>query len=63
MDWGTVSEGMTLALLFWVLYIVALVFGCYSNRATFPAWVGGGLLHFILIGILGWAVFGAAVRG
>lgn len=53
---------MSLSLLFWVLYVVALVFGCYTNRAAFPAWIGGSFVHFILIGILGWAVFGAAIH-
>jgi len=53
---------MSLSILFWVLYVVALVFGAYSNRANFPGWFGGSLVQFILIGVLGWAVFGAAVR-
>lgn len=53
---------MSLAILFWVLYVVALVFGFYQNRTTFNAWAGGALLHFILIGILGWGVFGAVVH-
>ena len=53
---------MNLALLFWVLYIVALVFGAYTNRTGWPNWVGGGLLYFVLIGILGWAVFGSMIK-
>ncbi len=53
---------MTISLLFWVLYILAIVFSAYSNRASWPGWVGGGLLYFVLIGLLGWAVFGAAVH-
>lgn len=53
---------MSIALLFWVIYIVAIVFGLYTNRAGLPAWAGGSLLYFILIGILGWAVFGAAIH-
>lgn len=53
---------MNLQLLFWVLYLVALIFGAYTNRASLPGWAGGSLLHFILIGILGWAVFGAAIH-
>lgn len=54
---------MSLALLFWILYIIALVFSLYQNRAAFPAWAGGSLVQFILIGVLGWAVFGAAIKG
>jgi len=56
---------MTLSVLFWVLYIVSLVFGGW---AYWPASggnmrpLGGTLLIFILIGILGWQVFGAAIH-
>lgn len=53
---------MSIALLFWVLWIICLVFSFYQSRAAFPAWAGGSLLQFILIGILGWAVFGPAVH-
>jgi hypothetical protein len=53
---------MTLGLLFWVLFIIAAVFSLYQNRAAFPAWAGGSLLYFVLIGLLGWATFGAAVH-
>ena len=53
---------MSLALLFWVLYIIAIVFSLYTNRANWPGWAGGSLVQFVLIGILGWAVFGAAIH-
>ena len=53
---------MTKELLFWVIYIIALVFSLYQGRANWPAWAGGSLVQFILIGILGWAVFGPAVK-
>ncbi len=53
---------MTKELLFWVIYIIALVFSLYQNRASIPAWAGGSRVQFILIGILGWAVFGPAVK-
>lgn len=57
---------MTLAVLFWVLYIVALIFGVYTGYApgqpyAFKMW-GGSLLVFVLFGILGWAVFGGPVH-
>ncbi len=57
---------MSVGLLFWVLYLVALVFGMWSNwPASGPAFrpIGGTLLFFVLIGLLGWKVFGAAVHG
>jgi len=54
---------MTLSLCFWVVYIVCLVFCGWSwrdpaNRAWFPS----GLVFFILIGLLGWQVFGPALH-
>ena len=56
---------MTLGLLFWILWIVALVFGVWSGYPLQPVPIrnwGGGLLVFILIGILGWAQFGAPIK-
>lgn len=52
---------MSLNLLFWVLYVVGVVFGVWA------AWPltkekGTTLLFWVLIGLLGWAVFGAAVH-
>lgn len=48
---------MTLALLFWVIVIVAVVFGVWGSRdpryAVFAPWPS-----FVLIVILGVAVFG-----
>ncbi len=57
---------MTLAVLFWVLYIVSLIFGIwahYEPGQPFPLnkW-GGSFLHFVLIGILGWAKFGGPIQ-
>jgi len=57
---------MTLAILFWVLYIVGLVFGLYGEYVPgqpYPLARGArSFLVFILIAILGWGVFGAPVR-
>ncbi len=57
---------MPLAILFWVLMIIWLVFGAWVNYAPgqpfgFRAF-GGSLLMFILLAILGWATFGAPVK-
>ena len=54
---------MPIGLLFWIVYLVALIFGAYG--AFTPAWPGGrfgGLVAIILVGLLGWAVFGFAVH-
>lgn len=52
--------------LFWVVYLICLVFGMWSGYVpgqpyTYRGW-GGTLAVFVLIGILGWAVFGTPVK-
>ena len=55
---------MSIGLLFWVLAILAVIFGFWTSSASAPAalkpwsWV----LQFILILLLGWAVFGPALH-
>ena len=54
---------MAMGLLFWILMLLWLVFGVWSNwpsRGSF-AW-GGSLLEFLLFLLLGWVTFGAPVR-
>ena len=52
---------MPIGILFWVIFVVALLFGGY---VLWPLGAGAGmhLAYFILIGLLGWQVFGAVVR-
>ncbi len=54
---------MPLAILFWVLMIVWLVFG-FINRPTpaLPYYWPNTLINFVLFAVLGWAVFGAAIK-
>jgi hypothetical protein len=54
---------MSIGLLFWVLVILALIFG------PWPFWAGnkfqpvvGNVLLFVLIILLGWAQFGPALH-
>lgn len=55
---GTVSIG----LLFWILFVLAIVFGFgFIALPHGVAW-GGNLLIFILIGLLGWKVFGPVLH-
>jgi hypothetical protein len=55
---------MTLGLIFWILMLLWLVFSLWQNRATLNAAVlGGSALQFLLFLVLGWAAFGAPVRG
>lgn len=56
---------MTLGLAFWVLWLVALVFGVWSAwpvSGPYHIW-GGNLLLFVLITILGWHAFGPPIHG
>jgi hypothetical protein len=57
---------MTFALLFWILMLFWLLYGFFYNSnpaALGPyGWAGNSLLLFILLGILGWGLFGAPVR-
>jgi TctA family transporter len=57
---------MTLAILFWVLYLISFIFGLwreYTPGQPYPFNRGAGsFLIFILIGLLGWAAFGAPVK-
>jgi len=42
--------------------IIGFLFGLYSGRATPMVWVSNSLVLWILLALLGWAVFGAAVH-
>ncbi len=58
---------MSIGLLFWVLMVIWLIFGFWSNRAPIQGGdfgpLGGSLLLFILLFLLGWASFGFIVHG
>lgn len=61
---GLEDDIMTLGLIFWVLMLLWLVWSFPGN--TFVGThgpIGSWLLGFILFGLLGWAVFGPAIRG
>ncbi len=54
---------MTLGLLFWLVYIIVLLFGgflTYQPNQLRP--LGVHAVYMILVGLLGWAEFGAAVH-
>lgn len=52
---------MPLGLMFWILMLIWLVFGVWWNWPNHVV-VGGNLLLFILIGLLGWHAFGPPVH-
>jgi len=59
---------MKIGLFFWILMLVWLLFGAWSywphGSTAVVAYgpIGGGLLLFLLVGILGWKVFGAPLQ-
>lgn len=56
---------MTKELLFWMVFIFALLFGGwyhFQNAQLNYYGAGLSLIEFILIGLLGWQVFGSAVK-
>jgi hypothetical protein len=57
---------MSIGLLFWLLWILSLIFGGlpYMRAEGRPSFTTGApnLLLWILLGLLGWAVFGAPIH-
>jgi hypothetical protein len=60
---------MQKGLLFWILMLLWLVLGLFvhwptsSGSAASYGPVAGGLVLFVLIGLLGWKVFGPPLQG
>ncbi len=59
---------MTIGFLFWLLMILWLLFGMWWHWGRQPAapdfgLMGGNLLLFILLFLLGWKVFGFVIQG
>ena len=52
---------MTLGMIFWIFFLVALIVGVWQGRSSWPASVPW-LVVWILLGILGWAVFGGPIK-
>jgi hypothetical protein len=55
-------NAMSIGIWFWVIMVIGLLFGLYTNRAAPIPWVSNSLVLWILLALLGWAVFGAAVH-
>lgn len=59
---------MALGIFFWILMLLWLVLGgmlYVRGRAAAGSGMafGGDLLAFVIVAVLGWAVFGAAIQG
>ena len=55
---------MSAGIWFWIFYVIAIVFsgGWYWHRPDAQAYGPFSLIFFILIGLLGWGVFGQPIR-
>lgn len=53
---------MSIGIVFWIIMIVGFVFGLYSNRAAPGPWAMNNVVLWVLLALLGWAVFGAAIH-
>lgn len=57
---------MQLSLLFWILMLLWAIFGVFPTfpRGATPSYwpFAGSLLLFVLVGLLGWQVFGPAIH-
>jgi hypothetical protein len=58
---------MSIGFVFWLLMILWLLFGLYWNRGDIRGGnygiMGGNLLLFILLFLLGWRTFGFIIQG
>ncbi len=56
---------MTAGIWFWIIYVCSLLIGggwYWRNQTTLAAFGPYSLLFYILIGLLGWGIFGAPIR-
>lgn len=54
---------MSIEVLFWIIMIVWIIFGVARGRGG-PPWTtwGGDLVLFVLLFLLGWAIFGFVIH-
>lgn len=55
---------MSAGIWFWLIYVICLLFGGWFGYSTGGdrRYIGGGLVIFVLVGLVGWAVFGPPLK-
>lgn len=56
---------MPLSMLFWIIYILAVFFSAWLYYVPNTPWIrpfGGVLVLWVLVGLLGYRVFGTAIK-
>lgn len=56
---------MTIGLLYWILMLVWLLFGFWYEPSPASRWrpLGGHLLLWFLLFLIGWKIFGFPIKG
>lgn len=54
---------MTIAFLYWLLMILWLIFGIWTDYPLGPRPMGRTVLLWILLFLIGWSVFGFPIKG
>ena len=56
---------MSIGLLFWVIFVIALVFGAWGRTANGQVYWSNynGWVYAVLLFLLGWRVFGFVIQG
>lgn len=54
---------MSMGLMYWIVMLLWLVIGLWWHWPNWQPWIGGNLLLFVLLLLLGWKVFGAPIHG
>lgn len=52
---------MAAGIWFWIIFVICLLFGVYFTYTNVHA-LGGGIVVFVLLGLLGWKVFGPPIQ-
>lgn len=48
---------------FWIIFVLCAIFGGFSLYGNPDRrWFGGGIVVFILIGLIGWSQFGPPLK-
>lgn len=55
---------MTAGTLFWIIMLIVLLFGAWTYYSSPVAWgfAGINLILWVLLALLGWKVFGPAIK-
>ncbi len=53
---------MSKGLLFWIIMLIWLIFGLWVSWPPSMMAIGGSLMLFILLALLGWHCFGAPIQ-